>query len=263
MRQRLKFSCSETTPKQFEKMVDRSRHVFIDLGAFNGDTLDIALKYLAPIDDVYCFEPLPQHCDSMRQRFAGRGFHFIQAAADLKDGTTLIYMGDEYGDIAASTLEGNPNCTSESISVPTVDFPRFLRETFENWMPFPRITLKLNIEGSEYPILEKLISDGEISRITSLYCDWHWGAVRMKEEDHHSIVRQLRSLGYPLCGGKPDELYNSFRTHPRMLSIRKWFEYHRRAARVFLKLRLPRIFGLFKTLRQSFRSLASIKSRVR
>jgi FkbM family methyltransferase len=236
-----------------------ARHLFIDLGAFNGDTVELALKHLPKFDEVYCFEPLAIHCDTMRERFAGRGYHIINAAADVTDGSTRIFMGGEYGDIASSIHEGNPNCTSDSVVVRTIDFPRFLRELVAADPNPARITLKLNIEGSEYAILEQMLVDGSISLISTIYCDWHWQFMNLREEDHHTLVTRLRRAGHSLCGDKPDELYNACRANTLALKFQKSRSFYTRRVRLFLKNRVPVVFRVLKHIRQGLRSVVSGK----
>jgi len=233
--------------------------VFIDLGAFDGDTVELALKHLPPFDDVYCFEPLAIHCETMKSRFQGRGFHVINAAADVVEGSTRIFMGGKYGDISCSIYEGNPNCTSDFIVVSTIDFPKFLRETVRASTVPTHITLKLNIEGSEYPILERMLEDGSISMISSLYCDWHWQCVSMREEEHHALVARLRRKGFPLCGDKLDELHNSCGANPRALKLQKWRVFHTRGLRLFLEKRAPIALEALRVLRRGLRSLVQRK----
>ncbi len=238
-------------------MSKENKHTFIDLGAFNGDTIELALKHVPGIDDVYGFEPLAIHCEAMKQRFKDRGYTVINAAADTKDGKSEIFLGAEYGDIASSIHAGNPNCSVESQVIDTIDFPRFLRDKFEPNNSSGRITLKLNIEGTEYRILEQMIQDDTISLVGRIYCDWHWYFIGMTEEQHHLLVRRLRRLGFDLCGGKPDELYHCTRVGPLKTWLLKRKVYYGRALKLFLRHRFPPLFRLLKHCRQRLHSSAS------
>lgn len=229
-------------------------HTFIDLGAFNGDTIDLAIKHLPRINDVHGFEPLAIHCETMKERFRGRGFIIVNAAADIEDGTTKIFFGAEHGDIASSIHEGNPNCSGKSQSVETIDFPRFLRQEFGTNNQSGLITLKLNIEGTEYRILEQMIQDGSIRLIGRIYCDWHWYFIGMDEKQHHDLITRLRKLGYDLCGGKPDELYHSTRVGP----LKTWFLKRRihygRWVKLSIRHHCPALFRILKRCRQRLHS---------
>jgi len=235
-------------------MPEGTMHTFIDLGAFNGDTIDLAIRHLPRIDMVYGFEPLAIHCKTMKERFRDRGFCIINAAADTRDGKSQIFLGSKHGDIASSIHEGNPNCSAESEIIDTIDFPHFLREKFGANSQPGSITLKLNIEGTEYRILEQMIHDGTIRWINRIYCDWHWYFIGMTEEQHHSLVTRLRKLGYDLCGGKPDELYHC----TRVGKFRTWFlkrrVHYSRSLKLSIKHRFPALFRSLKRMRHGARS---------
>jgi FkbM family methyltransferase len=241
-------------------MSKQNNHTFIDLGAFNGDTIELALRHIRGIENVYGFEPLEVHYEAMKERFKDSGYSLINAAADIKDGKSEIFLGAEYGDIASSTHAGNPNCSVESQVINTIDFPRFLREKFGTNSPSGRITLKLNIEGTEYRILEQMIMDGTIQLVDKIYCDWHWYFIGMTEEQHHLLVKRLRRLGFDLCGGKPDELYHCARVGPLKTRLLKQTVYYGRSLKLFIRDKFPPLFSLLKHCRQRLRNSADQSS---
>ena len=63
---------------QDKQMPEGTMHTFIDLGAFNGDTIDLAIRHLPRIDMIYGFEPLATHCETMKERFEDRGSSWAQ-----------------------------------------------------------------------------------------------------------------------------------------------------------------------------------------
>ena len=85
----------------------------------------------------------------------------------------------------------HPGYESEVI-VPCIDFSRFVKE-----LPSPaKIVCKLNVEGSEFAILRRMLSDGTIDRISKLYVEFHQGMVRTETDKSVSdLVREINSRG--------------------------------------------------------------------
>lgn len=54
--------------------------------------------------------------------------------------------------------------------VPCIDFSTFLTSNFS---PDDNIIVKMDIEGSEYDVLEKMIADGSIAYIKFIAVEWH------------------------------------------------------------------------------------------
>jgi FkbM family methyltransferase len=231
------------------------KRVLIDLGAYNGDTIEVAEKYLGSFDVVYAFEPLSGPYAEMKQRFPGESYYLYRAAGDVVDGESRVYIGHHHGDISSSLHSDNPNCDTESYeTIGTVDFPRFLVETFQKNSTDCHVVLKMNIEGSEYRILEKMLIDGSVNLINELFCDWHWYFVGITESAHHDLVRRLRKQGFDVCGDKPDELYHASRTPAWQVRWQKLVTYHFRSGKLALKKRVPVLFRLLKGTRRLLKS---------
>lgn len=226
------------------------RRILIDLGAYNGDTIEVAQKLLGSFDDVYGFEPLAGPCAEMERRFPGDNYHVHRAAGDIEEGESKVYVGHAHGDISSSLHSDNPNCNTDDYEdIRTIDFPKFLAEICQEHGENCHVVLKMNIEGSEYRILEQMLEDGTISLINELYCDWHWYFVGISESDHHDLVRRLRQRGHRLCGDKPDELYHASRHSEMRVSYQKATTYFGRSGKLFLKNRVPFVFRMLKKTR--------------
>ena len=226
------------------------RKILIDLGAYNGDTIDVALKLLGDFDDVYAFEPLARPCAEMERRFPQDKYHIHRAAGDIQAGESRVYVGHAHGDISSSLYSDNPNCDVEDYEeIRTIDFPKFLTETCERHGRNCHVTLKMNIEGSEYRILERMLDDGSICLINKMFCDWHWYFVDVSEAEHHDLVRRLRKSGQNLCGDKPDELYFASKNSALRISRKKFSTYFGRSIKLTLKSRAPFLFRILKKTR--------------
>ena len=176
------------------------RKVFIDLGAYNGDSVNLALEHKA-FDIIYAFEPVRSNFDALAKSHGDTvGVVLMNCAADVAYGEAMLYKGNEvFGDTGGSLCQGMATTSRRTEQVTTVDFSEFLKEELT---PDDYVVLKLDVEGKEYGILSKLIDDATISRVQDIYCEWHYSLIGMSASDHFRFVRKLRALGFDLCGNK-------------------------------------------------------------
>jgi FkbM family methyltransferase len=72
------------------------------------------------------------------------------------------------------------------------DFSEFVKNNFtrEDF-----IVIKFDIEGAEFPVIEKMISENTIDLVDVLYVEWHDFAMQMSST---SLVNQILSKGIKL-----------------------------------------------------------------
>ena len=63
--------------------------------------------------------------------------------------------------------------------------------------------LKLDIEGAEYQVLDKMIRDGSIAYVDRLYVEFHNVKVDIPREKDEQILRQLEKWQIPVIEEKP------------------------------------------------------------
>jgi FkbM family methyltransferase len=179
----------------------KNRRAFIDLGANVGK---ISFEYAKnnPDCDIYCVEPTRELIKEINDKSfqAGRTFVTMWAAAWTYDGTINLFSS---GASEASTIVGGkveinnwPQIDYEnSHLVPCFDFSAWLMRTFNL---SDHVTVKMDIEGAEYDLLEKMIADRSILLVNELVCEWHYDRYpNISVERHNAIrnrVRQLTSL---------------------------------------------------------------------
>lgn len=174
------------------------RHAFVDLGANMGD---VALAYAQkhPGCDIYCVEPARELIKEIANKSFGinRTFVIMWAAAWTYDGTIGLFGSGahEASTIVAGKVEINnwPQIDyNKSHSVPCFDFSAWLMRTFSLT---DRVVVKMDIEGAEYDLLEKMISDRSISLISELICEWHHDRYPdISSERHNAIRNRVREL---------------------------------------------------------------------
>ena len=143
-------------------------------------------------NDVFakCYSDFPRH-------------RLVQAAVCDRDGFQDFFLDPEDAD--GSTLFKN-KLTRETggygtldvanpVKVRTIDLSRWLRQHTNK---FDYIILKLDVEGAEYDILEKMIQDRIIRRIKHLFVEWHWNRVGISRERHEELIRALQRRRVPI-----------------------------------------------------------------
>ena len=186
--------------------------IFIDLGAYNGDTLEKALDFYPNFDLFYAFEPYPPNFKDLEKKFKDNPkVKIFQKAASTFEGKTNFFLHKDIGKRKdadeGSTLEKTKNNidVSNSIEVDTVDFSKFILENFKD---SDEIILKIDIEGTEYDLLEKMIIDKSIKYISKLYCEWHKHKTDITEERHSSLIQKLNQLGFRLTGKNENDEFS-------------------------------------------------------
>jgi FkbM family methyltransferase len=114
--------------------------------------------------------------------------HQLSDSGSPNDGASAV---DGWGSSVAAVGAQHPGYETE-VTVPCIDFSRFVKE-----LPSPaKIICKLNVEGSEFAILRRMLCDGTIDRISKLYVEFHQGMV-LTESDRsvNDLVRQIKSRG--------------------------------------------------------------------
>ena len=73
----------------------------------------------------------------------------------------------------------HPNPAAVVRDLPCIDLGRYLVDDFSE---SDYVVLKLDIEGAEYEVLNRLIDTNALSRVRELYVEYHWwGRVSLRE----------------------------------------------------------------------------------
>nr|WP_255714243.1 FkbM family methyltransferase [Pelagibacterium xiamenense] len=167
----------------------------MDFGANDGSTVAAYLA-AAKVDLCYAFEPNPTLAAALRLRFDGQGVEVVEKAAWDRDGTMPLYLGHSQSSTLLTgkvPLDNYPEYVityDASVDVVTLDTAKWLRETIR---PGDEVVMKMDIEGSEYVVLPKLIEGGEIDMIAELRCEFHPERFPAYQGLHGDLVKDLAS----------------------------------------------------------------------
>ncbi|WP_457093128.1 FkbM family methyltransferase [Microvirga sp. P5_D2] len=167
-----------------------SGSVYIDLGANKGDTVAAYLQQ-NPSAFIFAFEPNPKLAEVLRLRFANNSaVRVLEVACWIMDGSTRFYIGH---DESSTLVEGKAQNSQfpqfdidyrNSIFVKTIDIARWM---LENFSQSDDIVVKMDIEGSEYKVLQRLLDTDAIDLIREIRCEWHWNRYPVTREEHERI----------------------------------------------------------------------------
>ena len=174
------------------------KNIHIELGMHRGDCCIPNFQELVAKDEnitIYGFEPFPQFTKSCKQIETNETlkghFHFIDKAAWIKDEKREIYPSARPR-VGNSLFKSKKNVKAEwGELIECIDFSQWLANNFKKE---DHITLSMDIEGSEYDVLNKMIEDDTISFINKLTIEFHAKKIRDQriQQLHSYILKYLR-----------------------------------------------------------------------
>lgn len=160
--------------RHYRRIFDlRPGEVAIDLGANVGK---ITQRMAKPGVEVFAFEPDPEAFKKLREKFLGHEhIHCIEKAVSDHAGRERIYFHTEYDSdpakwsVATSLFAEKGNVDKDhSIEVEVVDIVEFVKRITK-----PIGLMKIDIEGEEVKVLNKLISTGLSAKIRQIVVETH------------------------------------------------------------------------------------------
>lgn len=191
--------------------------VFIDCGAYKGKSLNLALQKYKNFDKFYAFEPCQGNFKALYDRFGKvNNVILLNEAIDIKSSKDAKLFLSSQGTWSHSLFHTKKFCRKDKFEiVESIDFSKFI---LENFKISDYIIVNFNIEGKEYDILEKMISNGSIKYIKRIFADWHYGKIKeIAWEKHISLVKRLQGYGFCLAGYGLLDMFQSIKDKGNML----------------------------------------------
>lgn len=162
------------------------RKVFIDCGGHCGCSIR---KFRELHNDSGEYEIYSFECnEDLFKYFEGLDVTLIPKAVWIENCTKKLYLGLDKQKQGSSLMEDKKTYIDTNVyrEVLCIDFPQWLKDNFteEDY-----IVLKLDIEGAEYAILNKMIENNTIKIIKELFVEFH--SKRMKGNYDNNIVKKL------------------------------------------------------------------------
>ena len=153
---------------------------FIDCGAHCGESILTAKQRFGSDITVISFEPVPGLAKQLQEIHQDNPTIQIQnSAVWINDDIKKFHLSEAYTD-GSSLLNSLNNLRDDHhIKVNCFDLSKWISETFSE---DDYLILKLDIEGAEYEVLNKMIEDDTIKLINEFWGEWH----DMKIDDNHT-----------------------------------------------------------------------------
>lgn len=193
--------------------VSDSRHIFIDGGAHRGQTIRAfeKSKLWSEHDwDIYAFECNPRLAAFLKEKFADRmDVKIINKAMWIHNQGVEFYSGktDLGGNVVGNRYTKK---TMGKIRVASVDFGDWIKE---NFTLADTVYVKLDIEGAEYAILDKMFRDRSVRYVDKFFLEFHSAIMdSFTEAKDRELLEKIRGLGIPVetkeSGSKEGEYFS-------------------------------------------------------
>ncbi len=157
-----------------------NRHVLIDCGFNTCRVLERFMANLPPTFRVYGFEILEELVPLARQfeRDHGSQVASLEFAAVSDTDSTIPFLevtkwGPNFKG-GASTMErylSDRRGDLQPKQIRAIDFSGWLSRKFDER---DLVVIKMDIEGAEYAVLEKMVRDGTLAKVAVLIVEFHW-----------------------------------------------------------------------------------------
>ena len=124
-----------------------------------------------------------------------KSFSFLPVAVSTYSGITNFKRDFSYPNSGSSSLiTDKPLAKSQFISIPCIDIASLLLFAQKE----DNIILKVDIEGSEYAIFDRLFETGLLSRVSAVYIELHEYKLSRNIELDYRLLSQLKQYNIPL-----------------------------------------------------------------
>jgi FkbM family methyltransferase len=171
--------------------------VIFDVGGFDGDwSARVFEKYQA---HIYCFEVAPAHSTAIAARFRSNPkLRCFEYGLSGENATLTLSPGGPGSTLYAHCGDA-PGHQGDEVQVPVRDIVEVMDELGVRQIDF----MKLNIEGGEYDLLERMIAADRMADVVCLAVQFHeWldGAWHRRRKIRDALKKTHREAwGYPWC----------------------------------------------------------------
>lgn len=152
------------------------RNLFLDCGSNIGQGFR-GFRKIYGIDnfDYHLFEPNPWCFKELQANYGTTSYVTLNnVAVTTENKKVLFYFPDLYSQGATLVVEHNSNYhkneLGKNIEVDAIDLAEYI---IKHSLQYKDIVLKLDVESSEYDILEKLLDTKIIKRLKKIYVEFH------------------------------------------------------------------------------------------
>lgn len=158
--------------------------IFIDCGANKGSDLDMFKTNHKDHQSwrMIAFEPNPECVDYMLLNGKLDNVELVEKAVWIEDSTMTFNIGSN---TKSSTLRSDKktHMSNKSITVETIDLSNYISQFNEE----DYIILALDVEGAEYEVLEKMLTEKTIDLVDEIFVEFHTHKMKNSKEDNLQV----------------------------------------------------------------------------
>ena len=176
------------------------RYILIDGGAHRGEvvalfqTTELVSQYPW---EIYAIEANPNLIDSLRR---WENITIIDQAMSTEEGSLEFFLGEPNTRQSSLYRRGRGRTQPEPIRVKSFDFSQWIETNFSL---DDYVIVSLDIQGGEYPVVEKMLADSTMKYVDRLYIDWHPDIAGLTFAEHSDLLQKITDEGVVLindCG---------------------------------------------------------------
>lgn len=178
------------------------RKIFLDCGGNLGRAVRAFLKTYkdATEYEIFSFEPQVR-LNKFYEGLLSDRIHLINKAVWTHDGKVEFHYTKNVKGSTIFTDYATDEGIVKTARVLCIDFSAWVMRKFN---PDDYIILKMNIEGAEYPVLEKMTTDGSLHYINELYVSPHVKKIdSITAQRAKALIKRVEGFGIHLVWPPP------------------------------------------------------------
>jgi FkbM family methyltransferase len=169
--------------------------IYIDCGAYDGDTILPFVKTYTP-QKIFAFEANPYLINKLQQNVKHLPVEIIQKAVWIENGKQEFAIDKHQNPFGSTLIKEKTNTwhnENPKVIVETIDFSSFLKQFIGQ-----EVYVKIDIEGAEFAVMEKLIRDRTDAIITKLNIEFHHSKIGEDVMRANKIMDRFKGRTYEL-----------------------------------------------------------------
>jgi len=169
------------------------KRIFLDCGGNRGQSINFFKTTPLYSEDfiIYSFEPVPMFNEKYKNR---EDIIFFDKAVWIDNSDMDFYISRRASGVGSTLKKEKWSARPDfehPLRVKCMDFSKWV---MENFTKEDYIILKMDIEGAEYDVLEKMIADDSIKYINKAFIEFHFQKMNMNKDRHFNLIEKLKNI---------------------------------------------------------------------